>query len=66
MVKHSTAYAIDLRDVGSIPGSGRSLGREDPSVGKIPGGGHDIYLEGVRLELGRGYIHVGRNSFSRC
>lgn len=24
------------------------------------------YLEGVRLELGRGYIHVGRNSFSRC
>ena len=25
MVKHSSAYAVDLRDVGSVPGLGRSL-----------------------------------------
>ena len=27
---------------------------------------HFKYLKGVRLELGSGLMHVGRNSFSRC
>ena len=36
VVKNPPANPGDVRDLGLIPGSGRSLGREDPWVGKIP------------------------------
>ena len=49
-VKNPLANAGDTRDSASIPGSGRSLGREDPWVEKIPGGGNGNPLECSCLE----------------
>ena len=40
MVKNPPANARDIRDAGSIPGSGRSPGGGQPTPGFLPGESH--------------------------
>ena len=50
MLENPPANAGDARDMSSIPGLGRSLGWEDPWVGKIPGEGNGNSLPYSYLE----------------
>ena len=61
MLKNLPAYAGDIGDTGSIPGSGRSPGeRFNPWVRKIPGGrlGNPLQYSCLENPMNRGEISI--------